>query len=369
MNVLDQVCADVGDRPGRLDDLVADAVRRLAPLSTAAERRRLQRDAVARMEGLGELDRLVDDPTIDEVLVNGDEIWIDRDGRLVRAGELRAGSLEQVVERILAPIGRRVDRTSPIVDARLPGGARVCAVVPPVSVSGPTLSIRRFPDEARPIEAFTDAAGVAACRELVSAGANVVVCGATSSGKTSLLAALVAEVDDAERVIVLEDTSELPCRAPHLVRMEARPESPEGVEAIPLERLVRTALRLRPDRLVVGEVRGDEVLALCQAMNTGHDGSFSTCHANGPLDALLRLESLVLQAAPQWPLIAVRRQLARSIDVVVHVSRRGARRLIESISEVVEPTADEPPGLRPLASIGDDGRLVRTAALERRRRR
>lgn len=368
MSVIDRVCADVGERHGELEVLVADAVRRFAPLSTAAERRRLHRDAVARMEGLSELDRLVGDATIDEVLVNGSEIWIDRRGELVRAGTLTATSVEQVIERILAPIGRRVDRTSPIVDARLPGGARVCAVVPPVAVSGPTLSIRRFADDARSIGEFTDPVGVAICRDVIAAGANVVVCGATSSGKTSLLAALLDEVDDSERIIVLEDTSELPCRAPHLVRMEARPASAEGVEAIPLEHLVRTALRLRPDRIVVGEVRGDEVLALCQAMNTGHDGSFSTCHANGPLDALLRLESLVLQAAPQWPLVAVRRQLARSIDVVVHVARRGAERRIESISEVVEPTDDQPPRLRILASTHDDDHLVAAGALARRRR-
>lgn len=368
--IVGSVAAAVAGDTGDVDDLVDDHLRRTAPLTTAGHRRRLRDAVVARLSGLGELDELVHDPTIDEVLVNDDAIWIDRDGALVRTGTLGSVTAEQVIERILAPIGRRVDRTSPIVDARLPDGARVCAVVPPVSVAGPILSIRRFAETIRPLADFTCDVGREICTELTLSRANVVVCGATSSGKTSLLAALLAQVGPEERIMILEDTSELPCTAPHLVRMEARPASVEGLAEIPLERLVRTALRLRPDRLVVGEVRGPEVLALVQAMNTGHDGSFSTCHANGPLDALLRLESLVLQAAPQWPLAAVRRQLARSIDVVVHVARRAGERRIEAIAEVVEPTdADPALRIRHLAHADRDaGRLRRTGSLERRRR-
>lgn len=367
--VLDDVCSAVAAEHGDIEPLIDAALRRIAPLATGHERVRLRAAAVARLTGLSELDVLVSDPTIDEILVNDRDIWIDRNGELVRAGGLVATTTEQVIERILAPIGRRVDRTSPIVDARLPGGARVCAVVPPVSMNGPTLSIRRFASSARSIADFTDGAGQALCAEVVAAGCNVVVCGATSSGKTSLLAAMIAEVDDNERIIVLEDTSELPCDAPHLVRLEARPASAEGLTPIPLEQLVRTALRLRPDRLVVGEVRGNEVLALTQAMNTGHDGSFSTCHANGPLDALLRLESLVLAAAPQWPLAAIRQQLARSIDIVVHVARTGATRRIVAISEVVVPIDDSTrPALRDIARLGTDETLTQIGSLERRRR-
>ncbi|MFN3256667.1 MAG: CpaF family protein [Ilumatobacter sp.] len=368
--LVDLVCASVGHQHGDLERLVADEVRRRAPLATSDERARLHRSAVARMTGLSELDVLVSDPTIDEVIVNDTEIWVDRHGELRRVGTLHATSTEQLIERILAPIGRRVDRTSPIVDARLLDGARVCAVVPPVATTGALLSIRRFPNATRTLDEFTDDVGIEVLRNVVAAGCNAVVTGATSSGKTSLLAALLGEVDDDERIIVLEDTAELPCHAPHLVRMEARPASIDGLAAITLEQLVKTALRLRPDRLVVGEVRGDEVVALTQAMNTGHDGSFSTCHANSPLDALLRLESLVLRAAPQWPLAAIRQQISRSIDVVVHVERRGSQRRVTAIAEVSDEPADRDgsPSVRDLAVAGASGELVRRAELTRRRR-
>jgi pilus assembly protein CpaF len=192
-----------------------------------------------------------------------------------------------------------------------------------------------------------------------------VVSGATSTGKTSLVGALLGTLAPTERLVVVEDTTELPLRHGHVVRLEARPAAVDGPPAIGLAQLVRTALRLRPDRIVVGEVRGDEVLALVQAMNTGHDGSISTCHANGPLDALLRLESLVMQAAPTWPLAAIRHHLARSIDVIVHVDRRGREREVAAISELAPVTAhDSGDRLRELASR-DDGAV---GALTRRRR-
>ncbi len=364
------VCASVRDQPGTLADLIDRAVRRIAPLATGEERSVLHAAALAQMAGLGALDALVSDPDVDEVLVNGDEVWIDRHGRLEPQGRLTGTTVEQVIERILAPIGRRVDRTTPIVDARLADGARVCAVVAPVAVSGSSLSIRRFSSAVRPLSDFTDAAGVALLDAVVAGRCNVVVCGATSSGKTSLLASMVDSITDDERLIVLEDTTELPCRAPHVVRLEARPATAEGLMAVSLSDLVRTALRLRPDRLVVGEVRSNECLALVQAMNTGHDGSLSTCHANSPLDALLRLESLILQAAPQWPLTAVRQQLARSIDVIVHVERTAGRRTVSAVSEVVAPTLDGrlvSPAVRTLGRLCE-GRFTSVAALERRRR-
>lgn len=368
--LVNAVCSSVRDLDGNLDDLIDTAVRQIAPLATAVERQALAAAAFAQMSGLGQLEALVADPSVDEVLVNGEEIWVDRRGHIEAIGVLTGTTVEHVIERILAPIGRRVDRTTPIVDARLADGARVCAVVAPVAVNGSALSIRRFAAQVRPLSDFTDDVGAALLREVVAARCNVIVCGATSSGKTSLLASMLDLVDDTERLIVMEDTTELPCRAPHQVRLEARAATAEGVRPVGLGDLVRTALRLRPDRLVVGEVRSDECLALVQAMNTGHDGSFSTCHANSPLDALLRLESLVLQAAPQWPLEAVRQQLARSIDVVVHVDRRDGVRRVTSVCEVTMPTLDgtnTTPSMRPLGRL-DDHDFVIDAALERTRR-
>jgi pilus assembly protein CpaF len=367
-----ELCRRVAHVEGDVTALVDGEVRRLAPLHTPDEQRLLAREALARLNGLGDLQALVTDPTVDEVLVNGGrDIWIDRAGVLERVGMLDGQPVEHIVERILAPIGRRLDRTSPIVDARLADGARVCAVVPPVAVDGTSLSIRRFASAIRPLTDFTDDAGVALLREVIDERCNLIVCGATSSGKTSLLASLTTLVPDDERLLVLEDTAELPVAGRHTIRLEARPASADLPAAVTLEALVRTALRLRPDRLVVGEIRGAEVLGLVQAMNTGHDGSFSTCHANGAVDALLRLESLVLQAAPTWPLVAIRHQLARSIDVIVHVGRRDdGLRGIESVHEVCPPGTDGELATPEVRLLADDrGRgLHRCAELQRRRR-
>jgi pilus assembly protein CpaF len=348
------VCALVADRPGDPAPLVRAEVHRLAPLCTDDERMQIANRAMAHLRGLGELDAYVRDDAVDEVMVNaGREIWIDRNGSLEHVGELDAGSIDLLIERILAPLGRRVDRTSPIVDARLDDGSRICAVLPPVAVDGATLSIRRFRRQVLPLDAFTNDAGCGLLHDLVERRCNMVVSGATSSGKTSLVAALLASVDTSERLLVVEDTAELPIHHPHVVRLEARPATADGPTAVDLAQLVRTALRLRPDRLVVGEARGDEVLALVQAMNTGHDGSLSTCHANSPHDALLRLESLVLAAAPTWPLDAIRHQLARSIDTIVQVERRADNsRQVVAISEVGPPddnVRSGPPPLRQLA--------------------
>jgi pilus assembly protein CpaF len=281
---------------------------------------------------------LLHDPAVDEVLVNGSgEIWIERRGVLARRGSIAGPELAVVIERILAPLGRRLDRTTPIVDARLRDGTRVCAVVPPISVDGTILSLRRFRTEPLPLAAFGDGAVRDAVAELVERRCNTIVSGATSSGKTSLLSSLLGLVRSGERIVVLEDTAELAPLADHVVRLEARPGTTDGVPAITVEQLLRTALRLRPDRLVVGEVRGAEVVGLVQALNTGHDGSWSTCHANSALDALHRLETLVVQAAPAWPLRAVRDHIVRCIDAVVHVERTtGGVRRVKEISEVID---------------------------------
>lgn len=375
-DVVRTVCELVADRPGDPTSLVQAEVRRLAPLCSPEQQVRLVDEAIAHLRGLGELDAFVRDESVDEVLVNGGrEIWVDRDGTLQYVGSLGGERVDLLIERVLAPLGRRVDRTSPIVDARLADGARVCAVLPPIAVDGPVLSIRRFRRRVLPLTDFTGDAGGALLRQLLHDRCNLIVSGATSSGKTSLVATLLNETAPTQRLIVVEDTAELPLRHPHAVRLEARPPSVDGPGAVDLDHLVRTALRLRPDRIVVGEVRGAEVLALVQAMNTGHDGSISTCHANGPTDALLRLESLVLQAAPTWPLEAIRHQLARSIDVVVHVARHAdGRRRVTEIAEVMRPSrttvaeASGTPALRTLGRLGHADDLDITASLERRRR-
>jgi len=365
-----EVCRLVAEQPGDTGELVAAEVRRLAPLRTADEQRALADQAIAHLTGLGELDIHLRDPTVDEVLVNGGgDIWIDRRGDLEAVGSLEQATVEHLIERVIAPLGRRIDRTSPIVDARLPDGSRVCAALAPIAVDGAALSIRRFRRDALPVDEFASEGVLELLGEIVDARCNVVVTGATSSGKTSLVAALLGTIAPSERLVVVEDTSELPLAHPHIVRLEARPASIDGPAPIDLAQLVRTALRLRPDRIVVGEVRGDEVLALVQAMNTGHDGSISTCHANGPLDALLRLESLVMQAAPTWPLAAIRHHLARSIDVVVHVDRRGAHRRVAAISEVSPPnSSDDAPRLRALTAPDDGGPCSVVERLTRRRR-
>ncbi|TFH16975.1 MAG: CpaF family protein, partial [Acidimicrobiales bacterium] len=301
-----EICRRVADQPGDARTLVIDEVRRLAPLRTANEQELLTDSALARLSGLGELEVYLRDPDVDEVMVNaGRSIWIERHGALHHVGSLESDTVDHLIERVLAPLGRRVDRSSPIVDARLPSGARVCVVLPPVAVDGASLAIRRFAPDIRPLDAFADTDGIGLLRAVIDRRCNVVVSGATSSGKTSLVAALLQTVADTERLVVVEDTAELPIEHGHVVRLEARPALVDGPAPITVADLVRTALRLRPDRIVVGEVRGDEILALVQAMNTGHDGSLSTCHANGPLDALLRLETLVLQASPTWPLAAI----------------------------------------------------------------
>jgi pilus assembly protein CpaF len=297
------------------------------------------------------LDALLEDASVDEVLVNpGGDVWVERDGATRRAGQLGPADLDVVLERILAPLGRRLDRTSPIVDARLGDGSRVCAVIPPVAPDGAVLSVRRFRDRALPLAAFCPPEVAGLVDDLIARRNNVIVSGPTSSGKTSLLNSVLGRVAPGERLVVVEDTAELLPHHDHLVRLEARPATPDGLPAVSLADLVRTAMRLRPDRLVVGEVRGTEVVGLMQALNTGHDGSWSTCHANSALDALHRLETLVIQAAPAWPLAAVRRHLARSVDAVVHVGRTAgvARRIVE-VGEVLDHAGDGPLALRPIA--------------------
>jgi len=319
---------------------------RLAPLLTPEQRSTVIGRAISRMNGLDTLDEILADPDVDEVMVNdGRSVWIDRSGRLERADDLASGSIDAVIERILTPLGKRLDRTNPIVDARLADGSRVCAVVEPIAVTGTTLSIRRHRRRVVPLDNFMSRDVARVLLDLVERRANLLVTGATSSGKTTLLAALVDQVPLNERLVVIEDTTELALpEHRHVVRLEARPASADGPSAIELAQLVRTALRLRPDRLIVGEFRGPEVVAVVEAMNTGHDGSLSTCHANSAIDGLRRVETLVMQAAPGWPLSAIRRQVSRSLDAIVHVARASdGSRQVSEVVEVIE-SDDEPSG-------------------------
>jgi len=240
-----------------------------------------------------------------------------------------------LIERIVSPLGLRVDRSSPMVDARLADGSRVNIIVPPLAIDGPCLTIRRFGARPVPLSAFGATDVVDLLLQAVIDRRNVLISGGTGAGKTTLLNAMAQGIRDNERVITIEDAAELRIAVKHVVRLEGRPANAEGVGRTTLRELVRNALRMRPDRIILGEVRGAEALDMLQAMNTGHEGSLSTCHANSPLDALARIETMVLMADVDLPLAAIRQQIASSIDVVVQIRRfpDGARRITE-VAEV-----------------------------------
>lgn len=295
--------------------------------------------------GLGPLEDLLADPAVEEVMVNGHgSVYVEREGR-IEVSEVAFASdddVREAIERILAPTGRRVDELSPMADARLADGSRVNVVVPPLAVDGPVISIRRFglkrpgPDE---LIASGSLSSLAA--EVLEASVRerrtVLVTGGTGSGKTTLLNALSAWIGPAERVITIEDAAELRLRQRHIVRLESRPASVEGRGEVTIRDLLRNALRMRPDRIVIGEVRGPEALDLLTALNTGHDGALSTLHANSPEDALRRFETLALMAGVGLPHDAVREQVGRGVDVIAHVRREAdGRRRVSEVSEVVQ---------------------------------
>lgn len=319
-------------------------------------------DLIAEQAPLGGLERWLTDPSVSEVIVNGGtEVWVERDGRLQLVGRMRADTVLVALEHILAPLGRRLDRAHPSVDARLADGSRLCAAIPPIAVDGPCVAIRRFATRAVDLDRFGSPAVTAVLANTVQRRCNVLVSGATSAGKTTLLNSLAQLAPAHERLITLEDVAELRLPHPHVVRLETREATPDGVPAVDLSHLLRTALRLRPDRLVVGEIRGGEAVHLLQALNTGHDGSLATVHANSTLDALMRLCTLVLQSTPSWPWSAVQHTVMRAIDVVVHVVRVGdGRRVVHEIAEVVGPSdssgpddaASSPLRVRPLVRSG-----------------
>ena len=326
------------DRTGDLAAKVEAIARSEAPLLDASALAELVQRVTARARGLGALDPLLADPSVTEVMVNGPgPVWIERDGRLERlALHLDRPTIEHLVERVVGPLGLRIDRSSPLVDARLPDGSRVHAVVPPLAVDGPYLTIRRFAVRGIALDAVCAPPIAELLGWAVRERMNVVVSGGTGAGKTTLLNALAAHIPAGERVVTVEDAAELRLEREHVVRLEARTANAEGAGEVSVRELVRSALRMRPDRIVVGEVRGGEALDMLQAMNTGHEGSLSTLHANSPADALRRLETMVLSGTVALPLAAVRDQIASAIDLVVQIARRadGTRR-VTAVAEVV----------------------------------
>jgi len=292
--------------------------------------------------GFGPIERLLKDPEVSEVMVNGaDDVYVERKGRIERVegpvfeGE---GQVFHLIERIVAPLGLRVDESMPYVDARLPDGARVNAIIPPLSLCGPVITIRKFtlrpltPEDLVRIGSLTEPMMefLAAC---VRAKANIVVSGGTGSGKTTLLGVLSSFIPPGERLVTIEDAAELRLSQPHVVSLEARPPNVEGAGEVTVRALVRNALRMRPDRIIVGEVRGGEALDMLQAMNTGHEGSLSTAHANSPRDLLSRLETMALMSDVELPVTHVREQIAGALDLVVHMTRLAdGRRTVGRIS-------------------------------------
>lgn len=345
-----------GEELSRLD--IERRARDESPLLGGAKLDGLVDAVEAKIRGLGCLEHLFEDPDVSEIMVNGpDLVWIERRGRLQRVhldNVLDAHAIEQLIERVVSPLGLRIDRSSPLVDARLPDGSRVNAVVPPLAVDGPCMTIRRFGARQIPLSDFCHPEVEQLLVWAVRARRNIIISGGTGAGKTTLLNALALHIDDDERVVTVEETAELKLQSRHVVRLEARPPNAEGAGEVTLRDLVRNALRMRPDRIVVGEVRGPEALDMLQAMNTGHDGSLSTCHANGALDALRRIETMVLTGAVALPLYAIREQMAAGLDLVIQLARQtgGARSVVE-VSEVCEEfSASNSPKVRRLAGRG-----------------
>ena len=318
------------------------------PLS-ASERDRLSREVLDEVFGLGPLEPLLQDPTVNDILVNTfSKVYVERGGVLEKTPVVFKDNLHlmHIIDKIVSAVGRRVDESSPMVDARLPDGSRVNAIIPPLAVDGPILSIRRFGSV--PLTADDLLARLTFTQEMlevlmkaVKARLNIVVSGGTGAGKTTLVNLISGFISERERIVTIEDSAELQLKQEHVVRLECRPPNIEGKGAVHQRELVINALRMRPDRIVIGEVRGAEALDMLQAMNTGHDGSLTTIHANSPRDALSRIETMVLMANINLPEKALRHQIASAIHVIVQVSRMsdGTRR-VTHISEITGSSAD-----------------------------
>jgi pilus assembly protein CpaF len=299
--------------------------------------------------GHGPIERLLADDSVTEIMVNGPfDIWVERQGRLyqttVRFND--DSHLRRIINKMVAQVGRRIDESSPMVDARLPDGSRVNAVIPPLSLSGPLITIRKFANKRLDLQEMIRLGTltqetVEFLDRCIAAQLNILISGGTGTGKTTLLNALSQGVSDSERIVTIEDAAELQLKQQHVLRLEGRPKNIEGQGEITIRDLVRNALRMRPDRIIVGEVRGAEALDMLQAMNTGHDGSLTTVHANAPRDALARIETMVLMAGYDLPLRAIRQQVASALDMILHLERLedGSRR-VTAITEVQRMESD-----------------------------
>jgi pilus assembly protein CpaF len=340
---------DAEDLSDRVYKAVTEELALAGTPLTREERRELVRQLTDDILGYGPLERLLSDDTVTEVMVNGpDHVYVERAGKIERAGVrfFDDAHLMRIIDKIVSQVGRRVDEASPLVDARLPDGSRVNAIIPPLALTGPTLTIRKFAREPYTIHDLISfgtlspraAQFLGAC---VKGKLNVLVSGGTGTGKTTTLNALSAFVPGDERIVTIEDAAELQLQQEHVITLEARPPNIEGKGEIKIRELVRNALRMRPDRIIVGEVRGAETLDMLQAMNTGHEGSLTTIHANSPRDALSRLETLVMTAGVELPHRAIREQIASAFDVLVQIQRLvdGSRR-ITHVSEVLGMESD-----------------------------
>jgi pilus assembly protein CpaF len=307
------------------------------------------REVIEMVTGYGPIQPLLDDPGIDEVMVNGHgQVYIERKGKLVKTDVTFDSDehVRRIIDRIILPLGRRVNQKSPTVDARLPDGSRVNAVIPPVAIDGPSITIRKFAKERLTVKDLIQLDSISEgmiefLRACVIARLNIIISGGTGSGKTTLLNVLSALIPDGERIVTIEDAAELQLRQEHIVRLETKPPDPDGQGLVTTRDLVRNSLRMRPDRIIVGEVRGGEALDMLQAMNTGHDGSLTTLHANSPRDALSRLETMTLMSGVELPVRVIREQISSAIDLIVQQSRmRDGSRKVTAITEVAGMEGD-----------------------------
>ena len=308
-----------------------------------ATRQRIIHDIQDEILGLGPLEALLRDPSISDILVNGpNKVYIERRGKLEQAPVFFDGNrhLLTIIERIVSRVGRRIDEASPMVDARLPDGSRVNAIIPPLAIDGAALSIRRFPAERLNMQRLIEIEAMTRTMAQMLAAAvrirlNILIAGGTGSGKTTMLNVLSGEIPPDERIVTIEDSAELQLQQPHVVRLETRPPNVEGKGEVNQRDLMRNCLRMRPDRIILGEIRGSEAMDMLQAMNTGHDGSLATIHANTPRDTLMRLESMVAMAGLNLPISAVRHQIASALDLLLQLERQeDGRRRVVSIDEV-----------------------------------